>query len=73
MTAKTKLRLGFFDRAMLEDAQKKIIKAQKRGVAPMMRVYRARQVALLETHGWRVFSHTPVSYGAAESWTMTHP
>ena len=73
MDTNTKPRLGFFERATLEDAEKKIAKAQKRGVPAMMRVYKPKYVVLLETHGWRVFSHTPVSYGAAESWTMTHP
>ena len=73
MDTNTKPRLGFFDRALLEDAQKKIVKAQRRGVAPMMRVYKPKYVALLEARGWRVHTHTPVSYGAHESWLMTHP
>jgi len=73
MTIRTKPRLGFFERALLEDAQKKLIKAQKRGVPPMVKVYRPRVVALLEDEGWKVFSHTPVSYGAPETWIMTHP
>ena len=73
MDTNTKPRLGFFERATLEDAEKKIAKAQKRGVPATMRVYKPKYVVLLEARGWRVFSHTPVSYGAAESWTMTHP
>lgn len=71
MDTNTKPRLGLFQRAVLEDAEKKQRKAAKRGQAPMVKVYRAKHVALLESHGWRVHTHVPVSYGAPQTWVMT--
>lgn len=41
-----------------------------RGGTPFLKVWKQDLPGLLE-RGWTVFSHTPDSYGAPETWTLT--
>lgn len=67
----TKPRLTIWQQATLTMAKKAHYKALRHGRVPMHKVYSARDVALLEAHGWRVHTHTQPSYVAKESWVLT--
>lgn len=71
MDTNTAPKLTLMQRATLAKAEKVQAKAKKKGLPVFHKVYWVREMALLQTHGWTVHTHTPVSYGAPESWLMT--
>ena len=71
MDTNTAPKLTFSQRALLDKIGRVLKKAKRRGVIPFYKTYWRSEVAFLETQGWKVHSHTPLSYGAAESWTLT--
>lgn len=59
------------ERVVVEKAEKTRLKAHRKGRVALHTIHRARDLAILEDHGWRVHTFTPVSYGAPRTWLMT--
>lgn len=64
-------KLTFWQQATLDRADRIAKKASKRSLPVMLKVTSAKDVALLEAHGWSVYSHSAPSYVSAERWWMT--
>lgn len=59
------------ERVVVEKAEKTRRRALRKGRVPLHTIYRTRDLAILEAHGWVVHTFTPVSYGAPRTWLMT--
>lgn len=71
MTATLKSRYqAALERAILDKAAKKRAKAERRGRQPFIKVYLQQDLEVLTSHGWKVHTFTPLSYGAPQSWLL---
>lgn len=59
------------ERVVVEKAEKTRRKADRKRRLPLHTIYRARDLAILEAHGWKVHTFIPGSYGAPRTWLMT--